>query len=135
MSGAARPTGREATAKKQAAWRFGRRAEGLALFWLRLKGYRILERNLRLPVGEIDIVARRGRTLAFIEVKARPARHEAAQAISPRQRARILRAARAYLGMRPQYAGMDLRFDALLLSPRRLPVHIRDAWQTDDAPW
>jgi putative endonuclease len=135
MTGAAGRGRREGTAKKRAAWRFGRRAEALAVLWLRLKGYRILERNLRLPAGEIDIVARRGRTLAFIEVKARPLRDQAADALTPRQKTRIGRAARAFLGMRPQYAALDIRFDALLLSPRRPPVHIRDAWQMDDARW
>jgi putative endonuclease len=126
---------RATRAKKQAAWRFGRRAEALAILWLRLKGYRILDRNLRHPVGEIDIVAQRGDTLVFIEVKARPGQLDAAAAITPYQRERIIRAARAYLGKHPHLAEMNLRFDALLLSPWRWPVHIRNAWQTEGGKW
>ncbi|MEN8197523.1 MAG: YraN family protein [Pseudomonadota bacterium] len=78
---------------RRRAWRFGRRAEAAALWLLRLKGYRILARNVRLPVGELDVVARRGRLVAFIEVKARPDIGQAAAALSTRQRQRIRRAA------------------------------------------
>ena len=67
-------------ARKRAESR-GRRAEWIAVWWLRLFGYRVLARRARQRVGEIDIVARRGRTLAFVEVKARPDRAQAAEAV------------------------------------------------------
>jgi putative endonuclease len=116
-------------ARKRAAWRLGKRAETLCVWWLRLRGYRILGRRIVTPMGEIDIVARRGGVLAMIEVKARPTLAEAAESIGPRQRLRIRRAAEAFLGTRPGLAGLTVRFDAMLLAPGRLPVHLADAWR------
>ncbi|MBC6416931.1 MAG: YraN family protein [Rhodospirillales bacterium] len=114
---------------RRAAQRRGRRAERLAACWLQLKGYRILGRQLRLGVGEIDLVARRGRTLAIVEVKQRPTLAAAAEAIRPKQRQRIARAAAAYLIQNPAGRSSDIRFDALLLAPWRLPRHIKAAWE------
>lgn len=114
--------------ERQRAWRLGRRSEWLSAWYLRLKGYRILARNLRHPVGELDIIARRGRLLVFVEVKARAGAADPA-AITPRQRQRIQRAAEAFLSRNPALAGLDCRFDALLLARGRLPVHIADAWR------
>lgn len=113
---------------KQRAWRLGRRSEWFCAWYLRLKGYRILARNLRFPVGELDIVARRGRMLIFIEVKARAGAADP-NAITSRQRHRIQRAADAFLSRNPRLAGLDCRFDALLLARGRMPVHIADAWR------
>jgi putative endonuclease len=106
----------------------GRRAETLAAWWLRLKGYRILARRHATPVGEIDLIARRGRCLAFVEVKARPDHTTARHAIAPRQRRRIARAAEAYLQRRPELHGHDLRFDAVLVVPGRRPQHLPNAF-------
>jgi putative endonuclease len=114
---------------RRAAWRLGKRAETLCVWSLRLRGYRILARRIVTPLGEIDIVARRGGVLAMIEVKARPTLAEAAESISLRQRQRIRRAAEAFLGARPGLAGMTIRFDAMLLAPGRWPVHVVDAWR------
>jgi putative endonuclease len=115
--------------RRRAAWSRGRRGESLAAWWLRLKGYRILARGFRCPSGEIDIVARRGGTLAFVEVKARPDLRQAGEAISPRQRARISRAAEAFLQRHPQLTPLTLRFDVVLLAPGARPRHICDAWR------
>ena len=117
------------TASRRNAQRRGRRGEGVAAWWLRLKGYRILERDLRCPVGEIDLIARRGRTLAIVEVKARPAMADAAEAISFRQRHRILAALGWYLQRRPEFAEARIRFDAVLIAPRRLPQHLAGCWE------
>ncbi|MEO1191587.1 MAG: YraN family protein [Pseudomonadota bacterium] len=106
----------------------GQRAERLAAWWLRAKGYRILARQVRTPVGEIDLVVRRGGVLAFVEVKRRATLAEAAEAITPYQRHRISRAAEAFLQTHRSLQGLDLRFDALLLAPGRLPRHILSAW-------
>ena len=113
---------------KRDAERRGRRAETLSAWWLRLHGWRILARRSRHGVGEIDLVARRGGTVAFVEVKARRHRADAAAAISPRAQARIARAAEAYLAAHPALQGLALRFDVLLVTPRRPPVHIPNAW-------
>ncbi len=115
-------------AGRQAAWRRGCGGEALAAWWLRLKGYRIVARGLRTPAGELDLVARRGRILAFVEVKARPDLEAARAAISPRQRRRIARAAEAFLQQRPAYARLQPRFDAVLIAPGRRPRHLVNAW-------
>ena len=120
-------------ARRQLAYGRGRRAERTAAWWLRLKGYRILARGFRAPVGEIDLIARRGRILALVEVKARPSPHQGREAIGPRQRRRIERAAMVLLQRRPDLAGLDLRFDVVLVAPRRWPTHIADAWRGDGA--
>ena len=112
----------------------GRRAERLAGWWLRLRGYRVLARDFRVPVGEIDIVACRGRVLAFVEVKRRKSLDAAAWAITPRQRQRIARAASAFLQRHPAYRHCDCRFDALLIAPGRFPRHLKDAWRPSDPP-
>ena len=118
-----------------AAWRTGRRGETIAAWWLRLKGYAILAQGYTVGrgtgAGEIDIVAKRGRTIAFVEVKARADAAAAAEAIRPAQRRRIARGAAAFLAAHPRLAACAIRFDAVLLVPGRLPRHISDAWRMD----
>ncbi|MFC4352367.1 YraN family protein [Fodinicurvata halophila] len=114
---------------RHAAWLRGRRAEALARLWLRMKGYRILAQDLRTPVGEIDLVVRRGRVVAFVEVKYRGAHEQALASISDRQRRRIERAAEFFLARNPGCADALLRFDGLLLAPGRLPRHLPDLWR------
>ena len=122
--------------RRQAAWVFGRRAETLAAWWLRFKGYRILARDFRTALGEIDLVARRGGVLALVEVKARPSLAEAAEAIGHNQRRRIGRAANAFLQRHPRLCTLALRFDAVLIVPGHWPHHIPDAWrETPDRDW
>jgi putative endonuclease len=118
-------------ADKRRAWHYGRTAESLCAWWLRLHGYHIIARRYRAPVGEIDLIARRGRTLAFVEVKARD--DHAIEVLQRRQRRRIARAAEAFLQRRPALAGLDLRFDLMVLGRRRLPRHLAGAWRIDDA--
>lgn len=108
---------------------FGRFAEGLCRLSLRLKGYRILANRLRTPLGEIDIVARRGQTIAMVEVKARGDWDSANEALNARQRGRLARAAHVYLAANPQYAGYVLRFDVMLVTPWAWPRHLIDAWR------
>ncbi|MGQ0677621.1 MAG: YraN family protein [Rhodospirillales bacterium] len=120
------------TNSRLGAWRRGLRAETLCCWWLWLKGYRVLERRARTPVGEIDILARRGNVLAVIEVKQRPSRDEAGAAVSPRQRRRLGRAGRWILSSRPQFAKLSLRYDAMLVEPWRLPRHLAGAWTEDE---
>ncbi|MBT3765301.1 MAG: YraN family protein [Rhodospirillaceae bacterium] len=119
---------RPAKTKRQ-AWQRGRFAETICAWVLRLKGYRILARGFRVPVGEIDIIARRGRLLVFVEVKARRSQTEAAESLSFRQRERITRAAQAYIAKFPGLSDMDMRFDAMLIVPGSWPRHLTDAWR------
>ncbi len=114
---------------KRNAWRFGRMAETFCVWQLRLKGYRILARGFTVPVGEIDIVAKRGGTLAMVEVKARRDLATAAESLSRRQQDRIARAAAAFLKVRPGCDGLDVRFDVMLVRPWRPAVHLTDAWR------
>jgi len=119
------------TDARRAAFRRGHAAERLCVWSLRLRGYRVLARRFRVPAGEIDLVARRGRVIAAIEVKARGSFDAAAEAVTQRQRRRIGRALEHFLGTRPDLAGLDLRFDVMLVAPGRLPRHIRDAWRIE----
>ncbi|MFM5884405.1 MAG: YraN family protein [Novosphingobium sp.] len=104
----------------------GRRGEVLAAWYLRLKGWRVLARRVKTPRGEIDLVAKRGRIVAFVEVKWRATAAEADQAIDPYRLRRVIDAANA---VAPRYArkGEDVRIDVLLLAPGRLPRHIVNA--------
>jgi putative endonuclease len=120
-----------ANRERQAAEVRGRRAEMLAAWFLRLKGYRVLARRYKTPVGEIDLIVRRGRRIAFVEVKARGTSDEAVLAVTPTGRRRIARAAEAWLAAHPAAAGLDLRFDVVLASPRRWPRHLTGAFDAD----
>ena len=106
----------------------GRGAETLACWWLRLRGWRILSRRARVPGGEVDIVARRGRVLAFIEVKQRASDEAAAFALDAW---RLRRVAVAAERLAPRYMkqGDDVRIDAMFIVPRRLPRHLTNVWQ------
>lgn len=106
----------------------GRRAESLAALLLRLKGYRVIGRRIRTPAGEIDIVIRRGDTIAFVEVKARRSEAMAADAVTSRQKHRIVRAAGHYLATRPAFASLTQRFDVVLVTPNRWPRHLISVW-------
>lgn len=111
--------------------RRGRSAESLAVLYLRCKGYRILERNWRSQMGEIDILARKGNVLALIEVKLRQDTGLAGGAVQPQQRRRLLRALGHYLKTRPELGGLDLRCDVLALGRFGWPVHLIDAWRPE----
>jgi putative endonuclease len=118
-------------ARRVAADRRGRLAELLCLWHLRCRGYRILARRYRVPSGEIDLIARRGRVVGAIEVKARPDYDAAGAAVLARQRRRIARALEHFLAARPDLRTLDFRFDVMLVVPRRLPRHLADAWRLD----
>lgn len=109
------------------AERAGRRAETIAAFWLRLRGWRILARRVRTPMGEVDLIARRRHMVAFIEVKARATHEEGEWALD---RHRLQRVAAAAQAVGPRYAGPgdDVRIDAIFIVPRRLPRHMTNVW-------
>ena len=113
---------------RQAAEKRGRGAETIACWWLRLQGWRILARRARVPGGEVDVIARRGRMLAFVEVKQR-ATAEAADLALDAWRLRRVAVAAERLAPRFLRDGDDLRIDALFIVPRRLPRHVANIWQ------
>ncbi|MFQ5534701.1 MAG: YraN family protein [Sphingomonadales bacterium] len=120
------------TESRRRAYRSGRWAETLCVLLLRLRGYRIVARGFRTPVGEIDIIAGRGGRLYFIEVKERADLEAAREAVTPRQRRRISRAAALFLARNPKYADWDAQFDVMLITPGRWPVRIQNAWSVED---
>ena len=113
---------------RKAAEQRGRGAETLACWFLRLKGWQVLARRARVSGGEVDIVARRGRTLAFVEVKARASEEAAAMALDEW---RLRRVAVAAERLAPRYmrAGDDVRIDAMFIVPGRWPRHLINVWQ------
>src|SRR5438309_3015297 len=117
------PRTRTLQVNRQEAERRGRGAETLACWYLRLKGWRILARRARVPGGEVDIVARRGCTLAFVEVKARASAEAAALALDEW---RLRRVAGAAERLAPRYTreGEGVRIDALFIVPGRWPKHL-----------
>ncbi len=123
-----------ASVERRAAERAGRRAETRAAWLLRAKGYRILSRRFRVSVGEIDLIARRGRMIAFVEVKHRATIASAAESLTPAGQARIAAAAGAWLARHPALADIDLRFDVILSAPKRWPRHMRGAFDAAPRP-
>lgn len=113
---------------RAAAERRGRKGEGLAALWLRLHGWRIVARRVKTHRGEIDLIARRGRTVAFVEVKWRASAAELDMAIDAYRLRRVASAAEA-VAHRFLRGGDNPRIDVLLLAPGRWPRHIVNAWQ------
>ncbi|MBC2778250.1 YraN family protein [Parasphingopyxis marina] len=112
---------------REQAERRGRRGEWLAAWFLRLKGYRILGKRLRTPRGEVDLVAKRGRTIAFVEVKTRDTEAELSLAIDERRLARVAAAAEM-LSARFAARDEDIRIDVILIARGKWPQHIENAW-------
>ncbi|MEJ2377167.1 MAG: YraN family protein [Pseudolabrys sp.] len=124
----AKPVVRAPRRERQVAFQLGISAESRAAAWLVARGFRILARRWKSPVGEIDIVARRRALLVFVEVKARSSLDEAAESLSQRQR--IAAAAEAWLAVHGSDGFSDIRFDAILVAPGKLPRHIQSAFET-----
>ncbi|GAB6841915.1 putative endonuclease [Methylorubrum rhodinum] len=117
-----------AEARRSATHGRGLSAETLALLALLLKGYRPLARRYAAAGGEIDLIVRRGRTIAFVEVKARASLDAAAGAIDARKRKRLSRAARVWLARTTLPPDMTLRADAVFVAPRTWPRHLPNAF-------
>ncbi len=114
--------------RRQIAEKKGRSAENLAIWWLRLQGYAIIARREKTPKGEIDIIARRGKTLVFIEVKARADFDRGVQSISRHQIRRIVAAAQYWRSTRRNEQNFTCRFDIVLVKPYLLIKHIKNAF-------
>ena len=109
----------------------GLAGETAAALVLTAKGYRILERRFRTRRGEIDLIARRGRLIVFVEVKARPTINQALEAVSERQRRRLVAAATAWMAVAPAIEGCDFRFDVVAIAANALPHHLEGAFTAD----
>lgn len=117
------------TNRGRRARRDGRRSEIICALWLMAKGYRILGLRLKTPQAEIDLLVSKGDLVAVIEVKRRSNIDAALDAVTARQRERLLRAARSIAARRPDLGAAAIRLDLIALAPRRWPRHIRDAWR------
>ena len=116
---------------RRRANRRGLAAETIAAWYLRFKGYGIAGRRMRTPVGEIDLIATTRTAVCFVEVKARASVELGIESVSRRQAARIVAAARVWLSQNPRYADRNCRFDVILITPRRLPRHLQNAFGED----
>jgi putative endonuclease len=114
--------------ERLAAFQLGLSAESRAAMLLIAKAYRIVARRWKTPVGEIDIVARRRRSLIFVEVKARATLDGAAEAVTERGKARIVGAAEYWLATHPDDVNAEIRFDVILVAPGKIPRHIVHAF-------
>ena len=122
---------RTALERRRATFLRGHRAEWIALLFLLAKGYRPLARRYAAAGGEIDLIVRRGDTIAFVEVKARGMMDEALSAITATKRRRFSRAARAWLARHPWAAGKTWRADAVFVAPKRFPQHVAAAFELE----
>ncbi|MFN8732880.1 MAG: YraN family protein [Hyphomonadaceae bacterium] len=116
------------------AERSGRWAENWAAFVRHLKGYTIVGRRVQTPAGEIDLIARRGNVLAFIEVKMRQQAVDAAEVLRPRQMSRIVRAPTGWTSRRAWTQHFSWRYDLMVVTKWRWPKDVRDAWRPDVDP-
>jgi len=114
---------------KTHSYKMGLLSETIAAWGLRLRGYRILAMRYKTPVGEIDIVARRGRTLVFAEVKARQDLSTALQSVTPQMQNRITRAANHFIAHHSAYHEYEMRFDLIALAPPFYWRHLDNAWR------
>jgi putative endonuclease len=115
-------------AEKRNSYHRGLTAEHFAATFLRFKGYSVLERRFKTPVGEIDLIVRRKNTIVFVEVKERNDMRSALECLTPQMRSRIVRAAQYYIAGHPACSGCDLRFD--LIATRGFIIrHLDNAWQ------
>ena len=110
----------------------GRDAEGIAARALVAEGWAILAQRARTPAGEIDLVAERDGLLAFVEVKARPSLAEAAFALGPRQRARLVAAAECWLAIHPGHGDAGMRFDVVIVAADGTARRIADAFRVGE---
>ena len=115
-------------AKRQKAERRGHRGEILAAWWLRFNGFSIKESRFKTPVGEVDIIARRGNLVLFVEVKARADHRTALDSVGYRSQQRIEKAARLWLSQQSDFSRLSWRFDVIAISPWKLPRHFQNVW-------
>ena len=124
--------GMQETGKRRKAHGLGLSAETFAAWSLRLTGWRILQHRYTTKAGEIDLIAKRGKTVAFIEVKARKSRQAAMEAVTPASQRRIVRAAKIFVSEHPKAGFFTLRFDVVIVRPWAWPERIANAFQATE---
>jgi putative endonuclease len=117
------------TSLRRQRYHKGEMAEWIAAALLVLKGHRVLERRYRTPVGEIDLIAKRGSVVAFVEVKRRPDFESGLWSVTRHQQARIIRGAQYWTAAFPRYEKCNFRFDVIVLAPWSFPRHLKDAFR------
>ena len=120
---------RERSRGRREAYRHGHVAEAAAMLFLLAKGFRPIARRYKTPLGEVDLIVKRGRLIAFVEVKARALERDALESVGPASEKRIVDAADLWLAKHPAAAGYDFRYDMVVLVPWRLPRHVPDAFR------
>lgn len=118
--------------KRQRAHKRGLAAETWAAWYLRLTGWRILKRRYKTKAGEIDLIAKKRKTVAFVEVKARKTRDAALEAVTPASQKRIAKAAKIFVSQHPKAGFFTLRFDIVVVRPWVLPERIENAFEARD---
>ena len=114
--------------RRRKAYRLGHRAEFLAAWALRLKGYRIVAKRFKTPVGEVDLVARKKNLILFVEVKARRTEEAALHSISRTAQRRIESAGGWWLSKQADFSKLSWRCDVVAVTPRRWPLHFENVW-------
>lgn len=116
------------TQKRQSSYRFGLLAEAAVILYLRVCGYKILNKRYKTKVGEIDIIARKKKQIIFIEVKARRKEQDIYEVLSSKQQHRITRAASLFLARNKRFAGYKIRFDLITVSAAFRVRHMKNLW-------
>ncbi len=114
--------------QRRKAYKLGHRAEFLAAIALRLKGYRIVAKRFKTPVGEVDLIARKKNLILFVEVKARRSNHAALDSITRTAQRRIEAAGEWWLSKQMDFAKLSWRCDVVAVTPRRWPTHFENVW-------
>ncbi len=114
--------------KQPSNYKKGIMAEKFAKGFLTLKGYKLLDERFKTPLGEIDLIMCKNNLLVFVEVKLRQTIEKAKESIHARNQQRVYSAAELYLQKHPEYTNFEMRFDALVLAPYSMPLHIENAW-------
>ncbi|CTQ69361.1 YraN family protein [Roseibium alexandrii] len=122
----------QTTERRRKAHIRGLSAENFAAWYLRLTGWRILKQRYKTKAGEIDLIVKKRKTVAFIEVKARKSRQAALEAVSPASQKRIVRAAKIFVAEHPKAGFFTLRFDVMIIRPWALPERIVNAFEARD---
>jgi len=120
---------KQTPSRRHNAWVFGWRAETIAAWILRIKGYRILARRYKTPRGEIDIIAKRGQSLVFVEVKARARVNLDQPIVLNRQFQRIAGSAEVFINSWKGKMPKSTRFDVIVIQTKQLPKHLKDVWR------
>ena len=115
-------------ADRKKSYRKGRRAEQFAALALQLKGYRIISRRFKTPVGEVDLIARKHDLVLFVEVKARANQQMALDSVTTSAQRRIEAAGHWWLGQQRDAGLLNWRFDVVAIVPRRWPIHFENVW-------